>query len=76
MTEKAKKKFDVVINATLCKACGYCEESCKKNVFLQTKNFNAHGYLAYAAEKPSECIGCLSCLSVCPEFAVTVTEKD
>ena len=70
-----KKQYGVIINTTLCKACGYCAESCKKNVFLQMKDFNGQGYQPFNAECPANCIGCLSCLAVCPEFAITIEEK-
>lgn len=76
MSERpAKKQFHAAVNASLCKACGYCAESCKKDVFVQVKEFNAQGYQPFSAATPERCIGCLACLSVCPEFAITIDEK-
>jgi MinD superfamily P-loop ATPase containing an inserted ferredoxin domain len=71
-----KKRFAVSVNGELCKACGYCAESCKKDVFIQVKEFNAQAYQPFCAEKPDNCIGCLACLSVCPEFAITIEEQE
>ncbi len=76
MSEKAaKKQFSVEIDASRCKACGYCAESCEKDVFVQVKEFNTQGYQPFSAALPGNCIGCLGCLSVCPEFAITIDEK-
>jgi NAD-dependent dihydropyrimidine dehydrogenase PreA subunit len=74
MSAAERKKYIVELDAELCKACGYCAESCKKEVFRQTKTFNAQGYLPFEAAYPENCTGCLSCLCVCPDFALVVRD--
>lgn len=68
----AKKSYIVSIETDMCKACGYCEEMCPKDVFEQTHEFNKEGYEAYRVAHTENCIGCLSCIATCPDFAVTV----
>ena len=71
----SKKAYSVTLDTALCKACGYCEESCKKSVFVQRDDFNAQGYHPYEAKNQENCIGCQVCMHVCPEFAIIIAEK-
>jgi NAD-dependent dihydropyrimidine dehydrogenase PreA subunit len=64
----------VQVNAALCKDCGYCKEACGLDVFTRSDEFNASGYRPYIAAKPENCIGCLRCLYICPDFAISVGE--
>jgi formate dehydrogenase (NADP+) beta subunit len=64
--------YDVHIDAALCKDCGYCKEVCALDVFTRSDDFNASGYRPYVAAKIENCIGCLRCLYICPDFAITV----
>lgn len=66
--------YDVRIDAARCKDCGYCKEVCALDVFTRTEEFNAGGYRVYAAAKAENCVGCLRCLYVCPDFAITINE--
>jgi NADPH-dependent glutamate synthase beta subunit-like oxidoreductase/NAD-dependent dihydropyrimidine dehydrogenase PreA subunit len=66
--------YDVNVNAALCKDCGYCKEVCGLDVFARSDDFNTSGYRPYVAEKTENCIGCLRCLYICPDFAIAVTE--
>ncbi len=74
MQKQEKKKFRSAIDADLCKGCGYCEENCAKGVFAMSIALNNQGYHVMAAVNTDQCVGCLSCLNVCPEFAVAVEE--
>lgn len=65
--------FDVRVDPALCKDCGYCDEVCGPDVFERSDAFNASGYQPYDAARPEACIGCLRCLYICPDFAITVT---
>lgn len=73
-SKKTKKDMSVVINAELCKGCGYCEEQCPKKVFDTSSELNTQGYHYRVAARTQDCIGCLTCLMICPDFAVTVSE--
>jgi NAD-dependent dihydropyrimidine dehydrogenase PreA subunit len=66
--------YDVHIDAALCKDCGYCKEICVLDVFTRSDDFNASGYRPYLAAKVEHCIGCLRCLYICPDFAITVSD--
>lgn len=66
--------YDVKVDAALCKDCGYCKEVCALGVFERSDGFNASGYQPYEAGKAANCIGCLNCLYICPDFAITVAQ--
>ncbi len=68
-----QRAFDVRVNPAVCKDCGYCEEVCRLDVFVRTTGFNAGGYRPYRAENSGACVGCLECLYVCPDFAITIS---
>jgi NADPH-dependent glutamate synthase beta subunit-like oxidoreductase/NAD-dependent dihydropyrimidine dehydrogenase PreA subunit len=64
--------YDVRVDAALCKDCGYCKEVCALDVFARSGDFNASGYRPYAAARSENCIGCLRCLYICPDFAISI----
>lgn len=65
--------YDVRVDAALCKDCGYCKEVCALDVFERSDDFNASGYRPYTPAKAENCIGCLRCLYICPDFAITLS---
>ncbi len=66
--------YEVQVDAALCKDCGYCKDACALGVFTRSDAFNAGGYRSYVAEKMDNCIGCLRCIYICPDFAIRVSE--
>ncbi len=64
--------YSVNVDAALCKDCGYCKDVCALDVFARSDDFNASGYRPYVAAKAENCIGCLRCLYICPDFAINV----
>ena len=66
------REFEVAVNGSVCKDCGYCREVCSLGVFEQSGEFNALGYRPAVAAHTDKCIGCLRCLYICPDFAITV----
>ena len=66
--------YDVQVDAARCKDCGYCKEVCGPDVFARSDEFNASGYRPYLAANAENCIGCLRCLYICPDFAITITD--
>ncbi|MCE5265134.1 MAG: FAD-dependent oxidoreductase [Deltaproteobacteria bacterium] len=69
------RDFDVAVNGIICKDCGYCREVCSLGIFGQSAEFNPSGYKPAVAEKTEQCVGCLRCLHICPDFAITIREK-
>lgn len=66
--------FAVQVDAARCKDCGYCKEVCAPDVFTRSDAFNASGYRTYLAARAENCIGCLRCLYICPDFAISVSD--
>ena len=60
----------IEINYKWCKKCGICAAFCPKNVFDRDEDGKP------SAARPEDCIGCRLCEMRCPEFALTVTEKE
>jgi formate dehydrogenase (NADP+) beta subunit len=69
------RNFDVIINGLVCKDCGYCQEVCSLSIFEQSADFNPSGYKPAVAVHTEQCIGCLRCLYICPDFAITIHER-
>lgn len=69
-----KKVFDISVDQNVCKACGYCQEMCKFDVFDSSNELNTHGYRYMVAAHKERCVGCLRCFTVCPDCAITVKE--
>lgn len=67
--------FDVQVDAALCKDCGYCDEVCGLDVFARSDSYHASGYRPYVAAHADRCIGCLRCIYICPDFAITVRDR-
>jgi len=66
------RDYRVAVNDKICKGCGYCKEVCSLGIFEITQNFNSQGYKPAGAQNTERCIGCLKCLYVCPDFALSV----
>jgi NAD-dependent dihydropyrimidine dehydrogenase PreA subunit len=67
--------FDVQVDAALCKDCGYCDEVCGLDVFARSDTFHTSGYRPYVAAHAERCIGCLRCIYICPDFAISVRDQ-
>lgn len=75
MTGNTKKHFTVTVNSQACKGCGYCQGMCPNDVYEQGTEMNAAGYIFMTAPHQDQCIGCLSCVMVCPDFAIRVEDR-
>jgi len=70
-------KGRVIVLAERCKGCGLCIEYCPKQILDFSDDYNEKGY-HYPIVKPGmedECILCLFCQEVCPDFAI-FSEKE
>jgi len=68
------RQYLVEINPAICKECGYCQEMCRMGIFTTSDTFNAGGYKPSVVQHADRCVGCLKCLYVCPDFAITIQE--
>jgi 2-oxoglutarate ferredoxin oxidoreductase subunit delta len=65
----------IQISKEFCKGCGYCLETCPKNVFEFTKDkghLNQKGYYVPSIAHPEKCTQCRLCELICPDFAIEV----
>ena len=75
MGNKTPKNIKTEVDARLCKGCGYCRKVCPKDVFTSSVQNNTQGYRYMIAEQSDRCVGCLKCLMICPDFAISVQEQ-
>jgi len=68
------RQYTVEVNPVICKECGYCRELCHMGIFATSESFNASGYKPSVVASSDRCVGCLKCLYVCPDFAITIKE--
>ncbi len=68
-TRTARASWEITINQEWCKGCEVCVEVCKPGVL------EMDGLVAVAA-RPEDCVGCLLCEMLCPDFAIEVVEKE
>ncbi|MFZ5650217.1 MAG: 4Fe-4S dicluster domain-containing protein [Bacillota bacterium] len=69
------RDYNVTVNSAACKECGYCREVCSLGVFEVSGSFNPSGYKPMTASNSEKCIGCLRCLMICPDFAISIENK-
>ncbi len=70
-----EKKFIHDLDFAACKECGYCSLVCRKNIFQKGSEFNQKGYRPFQVVNPETCIGCRKCFFVCPDFAISLSER-
>jgi 2-oxoglutarate ferredoxin oxidoreductase subunit delta len=63
----------VHVNLQRCKGCELCVECCPTGVLQLSNGFNAAGY-HYPIVISDECVHCQGCTTICPDFAITVTD--
>lgn len=66
------RQFIVEVDPLACKECGYCREVCSLDVFAPSETFNPGGYRPVAVKDTERCVGCLKCLYICPDFALSL----
>src|SRR5687767_6025524 len=68
-------RWDVVVGEDLCKACGFCLSICPVDVFAYRKAPNKIGWFPMFTAKEENCVGCMLCYQVCPDFCINVELK-
>lgn len=69
-------KFEITIDERLCKGCYFCIDKCPNQVLKKSENLGPKGYRIAEVDDIEKCIGCRICERICPDFAISVTEKD
>ncbi|MFN3535060.1 MAG: 4Fe-4S dicluster domain-containing protein [Desulfatiglandales bacterium] len=67
---KREKRYGHTIFRDWCKQCGICVAFCPKKVLDRDPKG------APVVARPQDCIGCRFCELHCPDFAISITEKD
>ncbi len=67
---RKKKLYDQVIFRDWCKSCGICAAFCPKQIIGR----NSAG--EPVVERPDDCIGCRFCETHCPDFAITIIDRN
>ena len=68
--KKQKKLFSQIIFEDWCKSCGLCAAFCPQKVIGRDETG------APVIENPDACIGCRFCELHCPDFAITIKERE
>ena len=68
-------RWDVVVAEDMCKACGFCLGVCPVDVFAWRKTPNKLGWFPMVTAHEEQCIGCMLCYQICPDFCIDVTLK-
>ena len=66
-------KWDVVVTEDMCKACGFCLAVCPVDVFAYRKGPNRIGWFPMFVAKEQNCVGCMLCYQICPDFCIDVS---
>ena len=69
-SRQKRGRYEHTVFRDWCKACGICSAFCPRHVIGRDQAG------APIFERPEECIGCRFCELRCPDFAITVKERD
>ena len=69
-------KWDVVIGEDMCKARGFCMSVCPVPVFEYRTVPNKLGWFPMYVKHEENCIGCMLCYQICPDFCIDVAVRD
>lgn len=69
-SKKKIKHFKQTVFYDWCKACGICIAFCPKKVFGRDEEGKP------VVEQPDKCNGCLFCELHCPDFAISIGDRD
>jgi 2-oxoglutarate ferredoxin oxidoreductase subunit delta len=69
------KRGKIHIAKDMCKGCGFCVEYCPEDVLELSAEFNVKGYHPPDVKHEDKCLYCQLCETICPEFAIFVTQK-
>ena len=64
----------VAIDLVYCKGCGLCIAVCPKKILRRGATLSPRSVHATESLTPDECTGCLQCVLMCPDAAITIVE--
>ena len=65
----------IIVDADLCKSCGYCVKYCPQGIMSIGEAFNRNGYKYAEQTDQSKCTGCGICALMCPDTAISVYKE-
>jgi 2-oxoglutarate ferredoxin oxidoreductase subunit delta len=68
-------KWDVVVTENMCKACSFCISICPVDVFAWRDKPNKIGWIPVWVSHEENCVGCMLCYQICPDFCIDVIPK-
>lgn len=68
-------RWDVLVAGDMCKACGFCLHICPVDVFAYRTAANKIGWFPMYTAHEENCIGCMLCYQICPDFCIDVVPK-
>ena len=68
-------RWDVLVGEDMCKACGFCLSVCPTDVFAWRTATNKLGWFPMYVAHEENCIGCMLCYQICPDFCIDVSLK-
>jgi 2-oxoglutarate ferredoxin oxidoreductase subunit delta len=74
--KKNAGKWDVILSEDMCKACGFCLNICPVDVFAWRTSPNKLGWMPMFVAHEQNCIGCMLCYQICPDFCLDVSPKE
>lgn len=85
MSTQANGEYRVVVDPGRCENKQQCLEACPTDVFDMVKprvsnllirlKIRVHGGVIAEPVREAQCIGCMACVTACPENAITVTSR-
>jgi 2-oxoglutarate ferredoxin oxidoreductase subunit alpha len=71
------RKFNIELDRDLCKGsdCYICVNACPRGVMAEGDDITPKGLRPSRVANPDACTGCRICESLCPDLAITITEK-
>lgn len=68
-------KWSVVLEEDMCKACSFCIAICPVDVFAWRNKSNKIGWVPVWVPRTENCVGCMLCYQICPDFCIDVVAK-